>query len=197
MLHITFSASGAGLLRQALRRYLGEAPRDDRVVVLVDDLQYGPIGPADPARRLDWMIKNLHVHAIKWSWLPDSVRRFWAQALEFDTPTVWFSKRSAKEYAGFLEWVDRAGERPYQVIDVSEARFTSRTGDSILLVSISRVHPELWDMQALLQIATPLSPAERAEYLQHWQKLRKENAALRVLEDGRLVSVDEAHFDPL
>jgi hypothetical protein len=196
-LHITFTVSGAGILHQAFRRFPGEAQSDDRVIALADDLTYGPINPPDPARRVDWMIKNLHVHATKWSWLTGSVQRFWAQALEFNTPTVWFSKRSAREFAGFLEWVDRAGERPYRVVDVSEAHVTSRTGAPRLLVSISQFHHDLLDIPALLDLAQPSNLLDRTEYRRSWQDLRRENAALRVLEDGRLVSADEAHFDPL
>ena len=40
-------------------------------------------------------------------------------------PTVWFSRRSASEYAGFLELLWRMGDALCNVIDLSETWVTS------------------------------------------------------------------------
>jgi hypothetical protein len=45
MLHIVFTASGVGSLRQALKN----AGRDDEVISFFDDLSFGPINPPDSA----------------------------------------------------------------------------------------------------------------------------------------------------
>ena len=76
------------------------------------------------------------------------VERFWTRALSSsDDRTVWYSRRYAKEYAGFLEWVTRAGDLPYNVVDLSECDVEPPKGQRCKLVSLSQVSPEWLDMR--------------------------------------------------
>ena len=49
----------------------------------------------------------------------------------------------------------------------------------------------------LLAVARPLSLGERMRYRSIWSRLRDENAPLRVLSYGELVSAPVSHFDAL
>lgn len=51
ILHIVFSPSAAGYLRQALR----DVGREDHVTCHFDNLALGPLNPPDPQTRLFWM----------------------------------------------------------------------------------------------------------------------------------------------
>jgi hypothetical protein len=198
MLHLTFTESGAGTLRQALLMSFEEAARGDKVLALADDLSYGPIDPPEPTLRLDWMIRKLNVVAEDWNWLPKAVEEFWWQAvLPMMDRTIWFSRRYTKEYAGFLQWVARSGHAQDPVVDLSEVEIRSRAGPRYKLVSLSQVGPEDLDIRTLLELRRPLTEAERGRYLQEWRQLQNENAALRVIDDGRLVSVAESYYDAL
>ena len=50
-LHSVFTGSGAGCLVQALRK----AGRDDQVIAHFEELNVGPIDPADPSQRMKWL----------------------------------------------------------------------------------------------------------------------------------------------
>jgi len=108
-LHIVFSGSAAGLLRQALKK-IG---RPARVLSFDDNLGFGPIDPPDPDVRLDWMIQHLGAAREDWDWLPAQTNEFWSTALTaIERPVVWMTRRTVFEYSGFLEWVWRLDERP-------------------------------------------------------------------------------------
>src|SRR5258708_36194427 len=124
--HFVFSDSFAGSLGKAL----DQAGRNDRITCFSDDLAFGPINPPDPAARRRWMSRELTIHFdypgshIK---TPDE---FWATALSTSKRrVVWVSSRVASEYAGFLEWVRRVGNEPYDVIEFTEAEVTYRRAD--------------------------------------------------------------------
>ena len=86
-----------------------------------------------------------------------------------DDRTVWYSRRYAKEYAGFLEWVTRAGDLPYNVVDLSECEVEPPNGQRCKLISLSQASPERLDMRALFALGRPLGDLERRGYLQEWQ----------------------------
>jgi hypothetical protein len=101
-IHVTFSPSGAGSLRPALRA----AGRRERVIAFPDDLGYGPIDPPDPEVRLQWIIRELGFRSKDWDWLPDAVRKFWEEAEQPETERlVWMSRSRVTEYSAFLELV--------------------------------------------------------------------------------------------
>lgn len=196
MLHITFTPSGAGILRQALRQQFGEAARGDRVIVLDDPLSIGPINPPDPGRRFEWMTECLGAAPAEWEGLPESADRFWEKALAAANPIVWVSRRSAAEYCGFLEWVFRRGEAPYDVVDLTE-EVVERGRGPTPMISIGMVPPELVDVAGLIGRRHPPTAAERQAMTTHWRALKAEAANLRIVRDGEIVSVSDDHFDTL
>jgi hypothetical protein len=144
------------------------------------------------------MVQQLDVRRAEWDFLPRSVENFWELALSSQYGrTVWFSKRYAKEYAGFLEWVSRAGDAEYDVIDLSEVEETLLKGARRKLVSLCLIAPERLNMPRMFDLRRSLDRSERRAYVQEWEMLRHQNSPVRVLENGRLISVDASHFDAL
>jgi len=200
VLHVMFSVSGAAALRTAL----AEAGRPARVIALPDDLSFGPINPPDPRDRAQWIAAELDddwsAYLADWS---QQIEAFWADALSTDYRLVaWTSRRSASDYCGFLEWLQRLGDGPCQVIDVTDLVLPEQTlRDGRVVppqrpigtgaIPFSRLPAQLFDS------AEALSPAARASYHATWRRLRTEDDALRVIADDGLESVPLSYFDEL
>jgi uncharacterized protein DUF3658/uncharacterized protein DUF1835 len=194
-LHIVFGSSAAGSLREALR----SMKRDDRVVALDDDLSFGPIDPADPKARAVWMEQELgyeidEVFAAR-------VERFWADALApADRRIAWMSRRSARDYAGFLEWLWRLGDQACDIVDLTEARFPDRCADGAasylsLVISLGILSPDQIVAMGLLDRAQPLAPDARSHYLATWRRLKPEKAPLRLLSEAGFSSAPITVYD--
>jgi Protein of unknown function/Domain of unknown function (DUF1835) len=194
-MHIIFTYAGADELREALLL----THQQDVVISLEHDLNIGPIRPSDPVTRSAWMMRELDDEAYRM----DAIDVPWDAVLVGDTvPTVWFSRRSASEYAGFLELLWRMGDALCNIIDLSETRVTSqsRNGEirpSRLAVSQALMRADEIVRGNLFATARPLSLEERARYRSVWTRLRDENAPLRVLDCGELVSAPVSYFDAL
>ena len=120
-LHIVFTPSGAGSLRQALT----DAGRDDQVISSFDCLSFGPISPPDLPLRSKWVEDELGWTG--WDGIARDSETFWREALSFGPRKVaWLSRRSAMEYAGFLEWLWRMGDATCEVVDLSEVMISHR-----------------------------------------------------------------------
>ena len=114
-LHIVFNPSAAAGLREALR----QAGRGERVVGLFDCLSFGPINPPDPELRRKWVEEELGYTG--WEEVVGEATSFWSEALSIGNRRIaWLSRRSAQEYAGFLEWLWRLGEEPTEVVDLTD-----------------------------------------------------------------------------
>ena len=206
MLHITFTESGAGCLRRALRKMGLREP----VAAFPDNLSFGPIDPPDPDDRRAWTEANLRPPDDRlfqtamvqpappfvdgWTSLEEETRGFWSLTLGAEACTVWLTRRVPTEYCGFLAWVERAGAKGYNVVDATDARSIAKRR---LIFSIAHVNPDDVDYEGMLAGAAPLEPQVREEYVRLWKALRTENAALRVLVDAKLVSAPITFFDDL
>jgi len=194
--HIVFHPEAVDDLREAVRR----AGRLDRVAVFCDDLSFGPISPVDQDRREAWVRRKLHHGA----WYEEEVgdtEPFWAEALATETRLVaWTSRRSAREYAGFLEWLRRLGDRSCEVVDLTDvmAIHTGRDGSELpprRVLALAYLAPETMLALGLLDAARPLDDVARQRHLSLWNRLRAENADLRVFGDGGLQSAEITAFD--
>src|SRR3954447_2585058 len=95
--HFVFTPSGAGCLVQALRK----AGRDDHVIACFDDMSFGPINPADSSSRAEWVQNELG--QADWNKAPNSTERLWDETrFPNNRKIAWLTRRSAREYAGFL-----------------------------------------------------------------------------------------------
>ena len=196
--HIVFSDSAAGLLRRALR----SAERAEQVLSFPGNLSFGPINPPDCQIRIEWMRQHLGCSSRDWDWLPAATSEFWSSALSASEPlTVWTSRRTTLEYSGFLEWVCRCDDRPYNVVDltdvVAEWRQPDGTSGQELVVSLALLNPDRVQILSFLDRAAPLPAVARDEYRQMWEQLRVENAPLRIIRGARLQSAPITAFDEL
>jgi len=156
-LHITFTETGGEVLRAALAL----AGRDDTVLSLPDDLAAGPIDVDARFGEPAWTD----------AFAPGPRR------------IVWTDRRVARQYAGLMAFVARAGDRDFEVLDLTHAGVAPLD----MLASEAVV--------GLLDRAAPLSTDARDDLIEDWQALRLENAPLRVIEAGRLVSAPADFFD--
>lgn len=116
--HFVFTLSGAGCLVQALRK----AGRDDLVVATCHDLNFGPIDPSDPSARAKWLENELGQIDRKDAGRSERV----CDEARFPRhrKVAWFTRRSAMEYAGFLDWLWHRGDTPCDVVDLSEVELS-------------------------------------------------------------------------
>jgi hypothetical protein len=189
VLHVVFTASGAGDLRKAM----AQAGRPDRVVVFFDNLSFGPIDPADVETRDAWVEAELGYP--DWCDLAEQVEAFWAEALSTASRrVVWLSRRNVAEFTGFLEWMRRNGPEDFELVDLnapddSDPPAPSRVPLAIIRAEVIGEH-RLWDRARIP------SPAERVGFLSSWAALCAENAPLRVLTpDLVLRSAPLSEFD--
>jgi hypothetical protein len=194
-LHVVFNPSAAGSLRQALR----ESGRNERVISLFDSLSFGPINPPSPELRCKWVEEELGY--TNWEEAVGEANAFWIEALSTsDRKVAWLSRRSAQEYAGFLEWLWRLGEEPTEVIDLTDVMVAGNKNRPVkphLAISLGMLPPYKILENNLLDRAEKLTPVLHAQYRELWGRLRAENAPLRILSEGALVSAPLSFFDPL
>jgi hypothetical protein len=194
---VVFTPSGAGCLVQALRK----AGRDDQVIACFDDMSFGPINPADPFLRAEWVEKELG--RTGWHEVSADSERVWDEAgCPSNRKVAWLSRRSAMEYAGFLEWLWRRGDAPCEVVDLTDVTVSHRPEHGpprppALAMSLGMLPPDRIGDDKLWDLAEPLQTAERRRYLDLWRQLRSENAPLRVIDGGKLSSAPISFFDSI
>jgi hypothetical protein len=194
--HFVFTLSGSGCLVRALR----SAGRDDQVVVTSHGLNVGPIDPSDPSARARWLEEELGQVDPK-----DAARsqRAWDESLfPGHRKVAWLTRRSAMEYAGFLDWLWHRGDTPCDLVDLSDARISypqddGSTPQTALPISIALLDPDTIAHNRLWDLAEPLQTAERLRYRKLWDQLRSENAPLRILDRDKLVSAPITFFDEM
>jgi len=194
IVHVVFTPSGAGCLRGALK----SAGRADEIVTFFDNLSFGPINPPD-ASRAKWVESELG--RTGWDEVVSSSESFWCEARSSDHRKVaWLSRRSPMEYAGFLEWLWRLGDTPCEVVDLTDVTVSHRREPGPprpprLAISLAMLPHDVIASEKLWNLAEPLQTSTR--YLDLWRKLREENAPLRIVEGGNLVSAPISFFDSL
>jgi Protein of unknown function/Domain of unknown function (DUF1835) len=185
-LHIVFSQSAAGSLRQAMR----DAGREDGVAGYFDNLALGPLNPFGLKTRLHWVEEELHRGADEW-WGHAEEIAFWKAALVEDVRKVaWISRRSAVEYCGFLEWLWRLGDLPCEVVDLTDMQVGSQRAFSPALLP-----PEEIAANTVWGCAEVLDATARSHCHGLWHRLRVENESLRVVDRDGLRSAPITFFD--
>jgi Domain of unknown function (DUF1835) len=141
MLHIVFGESAGGTLRLALR----QAGRDDEVLSFNDDLSFGPINLPAPIARAAWARAKLYFPDMALAMLYVGSERFWHTARSAQKRVVWFSRRTASEFCGFLELVSQMGRQSYDVVDLTGVEISYRTRDggstNRMILSLAELSP--------------------------------------------------------
>jgi hypothetical protein len=195
--HFVFTVSGAGCLVRALRK----AGRNDPVVATCHDMNFGPIDLSDASSRTKWLEDELRLADPKGVG-PGSARA-WDEALYPDHRKVaWLTRRSAMEYAGFLDWLWHRGDTPCEVVNLSEVKVSNPPElgpprPPVLAVRLGALHHDTIRHNQLWDLAETLQMTERRRYRELWRQLCLENAPLRVIEGDELVSAPISFFDSL
>jgi hypothetical protein len=157
--------------------------RDDEVIALGDDLSFGPIAAPSLRDRLQWLSGGFaDVPAYE-----QIIERFWRRVAEIQGELVaWLSTKSVSEYCGFLELLHRTSDVPISVIDLAEVS-----------TAFASVGPTRIVELGLIRRAVRLSDLDRQRYEAEWQRMREENAALRILTTSGLASVPITHYDDM
>lgn len=191
-LHIVPSDSAGGSLVRALR----DAGRDDAVLAFRDSLNCGPIDPGDPSQRAAWWAQFYDDPDI---WTPLST--FWDRIERAEERlVVWFGRRSASEFAFFLAWADRMGDRPYSILDVTDREFPAmrpNPGSPPTWRAKSASILNADNLRSLLGSERPITAGEVTEARRRWQALKSENAPFRIVTEVGLTSAPIDHFDAL
>lgn len=188
IVHVTFGPSRADSIRAALR----SQDCTERVIGLTGALNLGPIDPPDPDVRQHWIRTVLLCD-------PHDDRREpeapWTEATSDRVhPVYWVCPSDAGEHACFLEFAFRMAGRPFDIVDATGLDFV--TADGIRMPwSLGLMRPEDIVASGLTTRRRPFSRAEGAAACAAWTRLRRENAPLRIVRDGRLVSAPLTHFD--
>jgi hypothetical protein len=192
ILHIAPGDSAGGSLQQAIN----EAGRDDEVLRWLDDLSCGPVSPDDFRTRAEWW-SRFHPNRD----FEGFIKVFWDKVTETDYRlVVWFARHAASEFAFFLAWADRLGDRSYDIVDVTGYQYpvVRRDGSTCLSEPASRVGTiATSELKKLLGTEQPITAERKLEAQQNWQRLRAENAPFRIVTPAGLVSAPVDCFDSL
>lgn len=189
MIHVIFSSSGAGSLRQALKG----CGRQERVADILDDLSWGPIATGDFAERQAWLNQNLPSGSddAMWSWVADEPQEF-LNKLEFhDEHLVWVAPQNAKELCGLHWYLDHFGGERASFILVDKGFPGSWKGEAPQ--GLGELGAE--EFQYVLENAERQSWDEKRFPKGHWTRLCNEGTNLRLLMQGAAVSVPDDYLD--
>lgn len=194
VLHVVIGHSAAMSLKQAIQ----SAGNDDSVLNYSDDLSYGPINPPDVNLRAKWIEQNLSFDLTEE--LGEIETIFWKPLLAWSGPLVlWVSRQSTREYAGFLEIVYRLGDQPADVVDITDAEISFnpilRPERTVRAETVNHLTSTTFFRDDVFGRRAPLDAPKRKAACELWSQLRSENAPLRVLRNGELVSAPLSHFD--
>jgi hypothetical protein len=185
-IHVIPSRSAASTVKRAL----GRLGINESVVPIGDHLGYGPLGD-DILTRRAWLEESLG------EGYGEEVGRAaiaWNDALAPDRfPIIWTCRSDAGDFAGFLEFVSRIGNRPFGVVDATglTSNLTIRT-EALALGTISEKNMIAYDLPSR---RSTLSSKEIDEARTEWRRLKEENALLRVVDAGALTSKPPSFFD--
>lgn len=195
--HYTNTTGSAETIRDALRLH----GRGDRVVALPGDFSVGPLDRAVSGARQEWVSTVLRCD-------PDDERREddgpWIEATSDSVhPVYWVCLANAYEHANFLQFADRMAGRPFDIIDATDLDIVEASGFKIVQRG-QRTIPGLLALRPADIVASGLegrrrsfTPEESEAARTAWARLRRENAPLRVMRDGELVSAPLTHFDAI
>jgi hypothetical protein len=193
--HIVFGSAAQNTLIETLRL----VGREEMVAAYPDDLSVGPIDGESAAERAEWMVQEFGPPSASFRAIPMELEAFWGAFRSANAmPVIWFARRSAREYSGFLELLRLLTDAPCQIVDLSGEEFVTRKqpdgpGQLKIFLSLDEMPPPV--ALRFLPTVQALSPIQRDHYRQIWSILRTENAPVRVLADGGLDSAPISFFD--
>ncbi|MCL6699747.1 DUF1835 domain-containing protein [Sphingomonas sp. NSE70-1] len=187
MLHVLFSSSAAGILRQVFRT----RKIRDKVVDLTESLEWGPMGTENFRDRAEWLDHNVPNDFGGWTWIVEHVSDFRAHIASDPDRLVWLAPYSAQERAGFYWYLDQFGGANLKMIIADYPLRDFCRGD--LPKSLGLLGN---DQMSQLLDECPRTSWNKARFpAENWRSLKADSAMLRVIENGELRSAPSNHFD--
>lgn len=186
MIHILFSASAAGTVRQMLRaRGLSQ-----RVVDLSDSLNWGPITGSFSDRET-WLDHHAPLSFGARDWIANDVTNFDKMIAADAERLIWIAPRSAAEQSGLYWYLAQyGGANTKMVVADYPLREAWRGQAPFGLGELDQARmAELFDGCASTTWDSARFPEDR------WFGLMAEDALLRIVEAGKLRSAPDNFFD--
>ncbi|MCJ2033831.1 DUF3658 domain-containing protein [Methylobacterium sp. J-068] len=191
VVHVAWGVSRAESVRDALR----SEGCTERVIALSSALHVGPIDHLHSGARRAWAHANLRDDDPDWDWHEPEAP--WTEATSPAVyPVYWVCLSDAGEHASYLAFASRMAGRPFDIVDATGLDVTTVGGVSPVW-SLGLLRPEDIVASGLQAKRRTVSTAEGEAASAAWSRLRRENAPLRVVRDGRLMSAPLTHFDPV
>lgn len=194
VVHVAWGVSRADSVREALRLQGCE----ERVIALSGALSVGPIASLDPEPRRVWFEANTRSDEEPCGSMGDTMgdpETPWRKATFAGVhPVYWVCLTDAAEHACFLEFAFRMAGRPFDIVDATEFDVSGVSRVSPVW-SLGQLRPAEIVASGLGGRRRPLTRAESAAAAADWTRLRRENAPIRIVQNGRLVSAPLTHFD--
>jgi len=186
MIHIIFSSSAAGTLRQLLYA----RGRRERIVDLHEYLDWGPIATDKFDDRVTWLDRHLP-NDLGWDWISESTVKFHERAAADSDRLIWIAPCSAAEQAGLYWYLDQfGGARAQMIIADNALRGAWRAQPPLTLGELQQeAMAELYDEYPRLPWDSSRFPPDR------WRTLVADNALLRIVDEGVLRSAPKDYFD--
>jgi hypothetical protein len=187
MIHVLFSSSAAGTLRQLLH---ARGVRQ-RVVVLSETFEWGPISNGNFEDRQAWLDRHAPNEFGGWGWLAADVAEFQEKVAADAERLIWIAPRSASEQSGLYWYLAQFGGAGAQMILADYPLRDAWRGEP------PRGLGELQE-EAIGQLLDecPRLPLQSARFPEgRWKRLMAEDALIRVVDGGVLGSAPEDYFD--
>jgi hypothetical protein len=196
MLNLTFSDSAAGSLRFLHRRLPGEQnPADILPLWMVLD-----VGDLSNSETRQAVYHDLYSYIPE---VPEEMAHMNRQALERldrasaagEAVRLWLCPSDPSELCALLFLCDRYADTApkLSVIRIPDRVMNEDAQTVTTYRSSGELPPEA--MITMLSYEQPLSDTERRAYALEWRQLVKENAPLRAVVNGRLMSVPDEFYD--
>jgi hypothetical protein len=173
---------------------------DDHVVVMADDLMWGPLGNIlshqVQTKRLDWwkQVLNNEDVADDIPFLQDNYRKFteWTKSLTNNDSILFWVGDNPTDHIGLMCLLTYLPKSiPMSVIMVTRSYY-KRYGRFKPLnmeeIPLEKLYPLLEDVELV-------TPNEREKYMRNWTKIHQDKGSLRILKNRRIETVSEDYFD--
>lgn len=190
--HIAFTPPAAGSLNHSFRLNFTDA----NVYFLTDDYTLGPIKNPEQEKRRSFLSNYLmhcpyqdDIHA----YINES-NLFWQTIISLNGPVaIWYSKKCAVEYAGFLELLSRIEPDNLWIIDVSSPQVEVQNKKMLQPKSCGECSPEM--LHDLMKYLSPITEREYAQCNAMWDALANDRGDFRIIRDGVLQTVPVSWYD--
>lgn len=187
MIHVLFSSSAAGTFRQLL----GARGIAEGVVDLSEELDFGPISHGELSSREPWLNKHVPMDFSDYDWLAESDARFRTRIASDPERLIWIAPASASEQAGLYWYLSQFGGTNVNLAVADFSFGGTWNGKSPLTLGELGL-----ERMGQLYDECPRRSWDKSRYSEdRWNALVAENALLRVVDDGYLISAPDDYFD--